>query len=127
MCSKYTLFIWFIGFPFLCHGSENLTKIAVDFGDNVTLNCSLANVKIYWFIQRHFEPPLYIDWSKEFRNKYSMQTSSLFIHNVTWDKLGSYYCATEDFLTFSNATILMEKGKCSYIICYIFYYWMYYI
>lgn len=120
------LYLWFLSFIFNCRISESLTEIAVELGQNVTLNCSLAEKEIYWFIQRHSEPPVHILRSlgthqfsfynqrvKEFKEKYSLQMSSrLFIHNVTRNELGSYYCArVEDHLIFSNGTRLKKKGK----------------
>lgn len=106
--------------------SENLITIPVDLGQNVTLNCSLNDEHIFWYRQRQLEGPVYIlnslgkayDFAeynqqhKEFRKKYLLQTSRLFIHNLTCNELGSYYCARlKDHLIFSNGVALMRKGK----------------
>ncbi|XP_062383995.1 uncharacterized protein LOC134071334 [Sardina pilchardus] len=119
-------FLWILSLLFSYGVSESSTKIAVEFGQNVTLNCSFAEDDIYWFIQRQSEPPVYILRSlvrtnahalfnkqkqREFKRKYSLQTfGRLVIHNVTSSELGSYYCrGLKDPLTFSNATTLMVE------------------
>ncbi|XP_062383209.1 uncharacterized protein LOC134070784 [Sardina pilchardus] len=114
-------FLWFLSLLFSSGVSENLTKIAVEFGQNVTLYCSHTE-EIYWFIQRQSEPPVniirsfgktstsvYNQQHKEFREKYSQQTfGTLVIRNVTRTELGSYYCAIrENHIKFSNGTMLM--------------------
>ncbi|KAL2087783.1 hypothetical protein ACEWY4_016611 [Coilia grayii] len=108
--------------------SENSTKITVEFGQNVTLNCSLAQEEIYWFIiQRRSERPLHILRSfiygtsqynhqhQEFKNKYSLQNlNRLFIHSITKNELGLYYCATpDDPPIFSNVITVIEKANTS--------------
>ncbi|XP_076159135.1 uncharacterized protein LOC143142242 [Alosa pseudoharengus] len=116
-------FLWFLSLLFSSGVSGSSTKLTVEFGQNVTLNCSLSEEEIYWFIWS--EPPVYIlrsfgrDYEtsvfnpqhKEFRDKYSLQTfSRLLIHNVTRNELGLYYCrGVKDNLTFSNGTTLMGK------------------
>ncbi|KAG5261680.1 hypothetical protein AALO_G00287140 [Alosa alosa] len=119
-------FLWFLSLLFSSGVSESSTKLTVEFGQKVTLNCSFADKVIHWFIQRQSEPPVYIlrsvdgtsDHSvfnlqkqMEFRRKYSLQTfRRLVIHNVTGTELGSYYCArVKDHFTFSNGTTLMME------------------
>lgn len=122
---EFTLFVWFMDLAFLFGLSQGLTEITVDFGQNVTLNCSLDVEEIYWFIQRQSEPPVnilrsfgnndttpvYHKQRLEFKNKYSLLTfARLFIQNVTENELGSYFCAKRND-TFDKGITLLEKGK----------------
>lgn len=109
----------FLGLLICCRGADGLTETLVELGQNTTINCSLNIESAYWYIQHQPQPPLAIlhsftsnspaafYYNNNYRQTYSLETGNrLFIHNVTVDNCGVYYCAKKEdqSLLFSNGT-----------------------
>ncbi|XP_046696635.1 uncharacterized protein LOC124380004 [Silurus meridionalis] len=91
----------------VCYGAaDSFTEKLVDFGRNVTLHCEVDIKDVYWFLIKPSEPPVFIlrsfsgrslraEYSNPtFRKTFSVQyNSSLFIHNISTNVLGVYYCS----------------------------------
>ncbi|KAI5609491.1 hypothetical protein C0J50_9469, partial [Silurus asotus] len=88
-----------------CGAAEGFTDRLVDLGQTVTLQCDVAVKDVLWFLMNPSEPPVFIlrsFSSKTLDSQYSNQTfsktfslqynSSLFIHNISTNELGVYYC-----------------------------------
>ncbi|XP_060715459.1 uncharacterized protein LOC132838860 isoform X2 [Tachysurus vachellii] len=88
-----------------CGAAECFTEKSVDLGQNVTLKCEVSLSNVYWFLMKASERPVLIllsyssksltaDYSNTTVNKrFSLQyNSSLFIHNISTNELGVYYC-----------------------------------
>ncbi|XP_060715398.1 uncharacterized protein LOC132838820 isoform X2 [Tachysurus vachellii] len=88
-----------------CGAAEFFTEKSVDLGQNVTLKCEVSVHDVYWFLMKVSEPPVFIlrsysrislaaDYSNTtFNKRFSLQyNSSLFIHNISTNELGVYYC-----------------------------------
>ncbi|MCI4393361.1 hypothetical protein PGIGA_G00156830 [Pangasianodon gigas] len=88
-----------------CGAAESFTEKSVDLGQNVTLKCEVSVRDVHWFLMKLSEPPLLIlrsfssrsmrtDYSNPaFSKRFSVQyNSSLFIHNISTNELGVYYC-----------------------------------
>ncbi|KAM9431919.1 uncharacterized protein Hap1MRO34_002933 isoform 1-T5 [Clarias gariepinus] len=88
-----------------CGAAESFTEKSVDLGQNVTLKCEVSVRDVYWFLMKPSEPPVFILRSFEssihepeyshsaFSKTFSLQyNSSLFIHNISTNELGVYYC-----------------------------------
>ncbi|XP_046696630.1 uncharacterized protein LOC124380000 [Silurus meridionalis] len=88
-----------------CSAAEGFTEKLVDLGQNVTLQCEVAVKHMSWYLMKPSEPPVYIlrsFSSKTLDPEYSNRTfskifslqynSSLFIHNISTNELGVYYC-----------------------------------
>ncbi|XP_026803849.3 uncharacterized protein LOC113547626 [Pangasianodon hypophthalmus] len=88
-----------------CGAAESFTEKSVDLGQNVTLKCEVSVKDVYWFLMKPSEPPLFIlrsfrqspgepQYSNQtFSKRFSVQyNSSLFIHNISTNELGVYYC-----------------------------------
>ncbi|XP_060715507.1 uncharacterized protein LOC132838881 isoform X2 [Tachysurus vachellii] len=88
-----------------CGAAECFTEKSVDLGQNVTLKCEVSVNNVYWFLMKASEPPVFIlrsffsisltaDYSNTtFNKRFSLQyNSSLFIHNISTNELGVYYC-----------------------------------
>ncbi|XP_026766304.3 uncharacterized protein LOC113524311 [Pangasianodon hypophthalmus] len=88
-----------------CGAAESFTEKSVDLGQNVTLKCEVSVKNVLWFLMKPSEPPLLIlrsFSSKSLEAQYSNTTfnktfslqynSSLFIHNISTNELGVYYC-----------------------------------
>ncbi|XP_053472874.1 uncharacterized protein LOC128602828 [Ictalurus furcatus] len=99
-----TTVLWFY-LLVCCGAAESFTEKSVDLGQNVTLNCEVSVKDVYWFLMKPSEPPVFILRSfmskpsvPEYRNmtfskRFSVQyNSSLFIHNISTNELGVYYC-----------------------------------
>ncbi|XP_060767619.1 uncharacterized protein LOC132875048 [Neoarius graeffei] len=88
-----------------CGAAEGFIEKSVDLGQNVTLKCEVSINYVFWFLMKPPEPPVYIlrsfsrlspdaqysntTFSKTFSLQYN---SSLFIHNISMNELGVYYC-----------------------------------
>ncbi|XP_053472877.1 uncharacterized protein LOC128602829 isoform X2 [Ictalurus furcatus] len=88
-----------------CGAAEGFTEKSVDLGQNVTLKCEVSVRDVFWFLMKPSEPPVFIlrsfssrrltpeysntTFSKRFLLQYN---SSLFIHNISTNELGVYYC-----------------------------------
>ncbi|XP_053085346.1 uncharacterized protein LOC117595709 [Pangasianodon hypophthalmus] len=88
-----------------CGAAESFTEKSVDLGQNVTLKCEVSVRDVFWFLMKPSKPPLFIlrsFSSKSLEAQYSNTTfnktfslqynSSLFIHNISTNELGVYYC-----------------------------------
>ncbi|GAA6074645.1 uncharacterized protein LOC108259252 isoform X4 [Tachysurus ichikawai] len=88
-----------------CGAAECFTEKSVDLGQNVTLKCKVSAIDVYWFLMKASEPPVFILRSfssisltaqysnTTFNKRFSLQiNSSLFIHNISTNELGVYYC-----------------------------------
>ncbi|MCJ8747584.1 hypothetical protein PDJAM_G00155210 [Pangasius djambal] len=88
-----------------CGAAESFTEKSVDLGQNVTLKCEVSVRDVLWFLMKPSEPPMFIlrsfssqstraEYSKlTFSKTFSLQyNSSLFIHNISTNELGVYYC-----------------------------------
>ncbi|KAI5630220.1 hypothetical protein C0J50_10337, partial [Silurus asotus] len=88
-----------------CGADVNFTEKLVDLGQNVTLQCEVAVKDALWFLMKPSEPPVYILRSfsskilvpqysnRTFSKIFSLQyNSNLFIHNISANELGVYYC-----------------------------------
>ncbi|XP_034155606.2 uncharacterized protein LOC113547632 [Pangasianodon hypophthalmus] len=88
-----------------CGAAESFTEKSVDLGQNVILKCEVSVKDVYWFLMKPPEPPLFIlrsfssrslrtDYSNPaFSKTFSLQyNGSLFIHNISNNELGVYYC-----------------------------------
>ncbi|KAI5088957.1 hypothetical protein C0J45_21529, partial [Silurus meridionalis] len=88
-----------------CGAAEGSPDMLVDLGRTVTLQCEVAVKDVLWFLMKPSEPPVFIlrsFSSKTLDSHYSNQTfsktfsvqynSSLFIHNISTNELGVYYC-----------------------------------
>ncbi|KAF4093382.1 hypothetical protein AMELA_G00001560 [Ameiurus melas] len=88
-----------------CGAAESFTEKSVDLGQNVTLKCEVSVSNVFWFLIKSSEPPVFIlrsfssrSTSAEYNNTtfnktFSVQyNSSLFIHNISTNELGVYYC-----------------------------------
>ncbi|XP_053472704.1 uncharacterized protein LOC128602746 [Ictalurus furcatus] len=88
-----------------CGAAESFTEKSVDLGQNVTLKCVVSVKDVYWFLMKPSEPPVFIlrSYSSSilepyyrnttFSKRFSVQyNSSLFIHNISTNELGVYYC-----------------------------------
>ncbi|XP_053532734.1 uncharacterized protein LOC108259252 isoform X4 [Ictalurus punctatus] len=87
-----------------CGAAEGFTEKSVDLGQNVTLKCEVSVKDVFCFLMKPSEPPVFIlrslssrSTSAEYRNmsrkRFSVQyNSSLFIHNISTNELGVYYC-----------------------------------
>ncbi|XP_047007686.1 uncharacterized protein LOC108259250 isoform X2 [Ictalurus punctatus] len=88
-----------------CGAAEGFTEKSVDLGQNVTLKCEVSVRDVLWFLMKPSEPPVFIlrsFSSRSTRPNYSSMTfskrfsvqynSSLFIHNISTNELGVYYC-----------------------------------
>ncbi|KAF5896068.1 uncharacterized protein DAT39_014214, partial [Clarias magur] len=89
-----------------CGAAESFTETSVDLGQNVTLKCEVSVKLVFWFLMKPSEPPVFIlrsfsskhlvpqysdaAFSKTFSLRYN---SSLFIHNISTNELGVYYCS----------------------------------
>ncbi|KAF5896081.1 uncharacterized protein DAT39_014226, partial [Clarias magur] len=89
-----------------CGAAESFTEKSVDLGQNVTLKCEVSVNNVLWFLMKPPEPPVFIlrtfsskhlvpqysdaAFSKTFSLRYN---SSLFIHNISTNELGVYYCS----------------------------------
>ncbi|KAI2647617.1 T-cell-specific surface glycoprotein CD28 [Labeo rohita] len=99
-----------------CRAVETLTDQLTDLGQNVTVNCDFDVKEVNWLLLKLPDPPVVIlrtfssarYYNNKFRHKYSVQRKPhLFIHNVTVDELGLYYCVTTDSPPkYSNGTRL---------------------
>ncbi|KAF5896075.1 uncharacterized protein DAT39_014220, partial [Clarias magur] len=89
-----------------CGAAESFTEKSVDLGQNVTLKCEVSDKHVFWFLMKSSEPPVFIlrsfssqsksaDYSNmTFSKTFSLQyNSSLFIHNISTNELGVYYCS----------------------------------
>ncbi|KAI5627618.1 hypothetical protein C0J50_8484 [Silurus asotus] len=89
-----------------CGALDSLTEELVNLGQNVTLQCEVDVKDVYWFLMKPSEPPVFIlrsfssrslraEYSNRAFNKtFSLQhNSSLFIHNISTNELGVYYCS----------------------------------
>ncbi|KAF5896074.1 uncharacterized protein DAT39_014217, partial [Clarias magur] len=89
-----------------CGSAESFTEKSVNLGQNVTLKCEVSVRDVFWFLMKSSEPPVFIlrsfssqSKSAEYSNMtfsktFSLQyNSSLFIHNVSTNELGVYYCS----------------------------------
>ncbi|KAI5609492.1 hypothetical protein C0J50_9470 [Silurus asotus] len=89
-----------------CGAADSFTVKLVNLGQNVTLQCEVDVKDVYWFLMKPSEPPVFIlrsFSSRSLRAVYSNQTSnktfslqhnsSLFIHNISTNELGVYYCS----------------------------------
>ncbi|XP_060767407.1 uncharacterized protein LOC132874928 isoform X1 [Neoarius graeffei] len=88
-----------------CGAAEGFIEKSVDLGQSVTLKCAVTGSDVFWFLMKPSEPPVYIlrsysrlslraDYSNTtFSKTFSLQyNSSLFIHNISTNELGVYYC-----------------------------------
>ncbi|XP_053532550.1 uncharacterized protein LOC108259247 isoform X2 [Ictalurus punctatus] len=88
-----------------CGAAESFTEKSVDLGQNVTLKCEVSVNNVLWFLMKPSEPPVFILRSfsssilvpyyrnTTFSKRFSVQyNSSLFIHNISTNELGVYYC-----------------------------------
>ncbi|KAG7315432.1 hypothetical protein KOW79_021520 [Hemibagrus wyckioides] len=88
-----------------CGAAECFTEKSVSLGQNVTLKCEVSVRDVFWFLMKPSEAPVYIlrsfsdkSLSADYRNttfskRFSLQyNSSLFIHNISTNELGVYYC-----------------------------------
>ncbi|XP_047007685.2 uncharacterized protein LOC108259252 isoform X5 [Ictalurus punctatus] len=88
-----------------CGAAESFTEKSVDLGQNVTLKCQVSVRNVFWFLMKPSELPVFIlrsyssrimvpEYSNTtFSKKFSVQyNSSLFIHNISTNELGVYYC-----------------------------------
>ncbi|KAM9494085.1 uncharacterized protein Hap1MRO34_004091 [Clarias gariepinus] len=88
-----------------CGAAESFTEKSVDLGQNVTLKCEVSVRNVLWFLMKPSEPPVFIlrSFSSKtldpqysdpaFSKRFSVQyNSSLFIHNISTNELGVYYC-----------------------------------
>ncbi|XP_060767317.1 uncharacterized protein LOC132874869 isoform X2 [Neoarius graeffei] len=88
-----------------CGAAEGFIEKSVNLRQNVTLKCEVSVRDVFWFLMKPSEPPVYIlhsyssqslraDYSNTTFNKtFSLQyNSSLFIHNISTNELGVYYC-----------------------------------
>ncbi|KAF5896080.1 uncharacterized protein DAT39_014223, partial [Clarias magur] len=89
-----------------CGAAESFTETSVDLGQNVTLKCEVSVRDVLWFLMKPSEPPVFIlrsfssiilepdysntTFSKTFSLRYN---SSLFIHNISTNEFGVYYCS----------------------------------
>ncbi|KAF4093407.1 hypothetical protein AMELA_G00001740 [Ameiurus melas] len=88
-----------------CGAAQSFTEKSVDLGQNVTLKCEVSVKDVSWFLIKPSESlvfilhsysssilaPYYrnITFSKRFSVLYN---GSLFIHNISTNELGVYYC-----------------------------------
>ncbi|KAF4093403.1 hypothetical protein AMELA_G00001670 [Ameiurus melas] len=99
-----TTVLWFYLLMF-CGATEGFTEKSVDLGQNVTLKCGVDKKNVFWFLIKPSEPPVFLLHSLSntilepvyrnmtFRKIFSVQyNSSLFIHNISTNELGVYYC-----------------------------------
>ncbi|XP_060767178.1 uncharacterized protein LOC132874794 [Neoarius graeffei] len=88
-----------------CGAAEGFIEKSVNLGQNVTLKCEVSVRDVFWYLMKPSEPPVYIlrsysrlslraDYSNTtFSKTFSLQyNSSLFIHNISTNELGVYYC-----------------------------------
>ncbi|XP_053532733.1 uncharacterized protein LOC108259252 isoform X3 [Ictalurus punctatus] len=88
-----------------CGAAESFTEKSVDLGQNVTLKCEVSVNNVFWFLMKPSEPPVFILRSfsssilepvysnTTFSKRFSVQyNSSLFIHNISTNEFGVYYC-----------------------------------
>ncbi|XP_060767579.1 uncharacterized protein LOC132875028 [Neoarius graeffei] len=88
-----------------CGAAEGFIEKSVNLGQNVTLKCAVTGSDVFWFLMKPSESPVYIlrafsglslraDYSNTtFSKTFSLQyNSSLFIHNISTNELGVYYC-----------------------------------
>ncbi|XP_060767048.1 uncharacterized protein LOC132874710 [Neoarius graeffei] len=88
-----------------CGAAEGFIEKSVNLGQNVTLKCEVSVHDVFWFLMKPSEPPVYIllSFSSQsldaqysnttFSKTFSLQyNSSLFIHNISTNELGVYYC-----------------------------------
>ncbi|XP_060767157.1 uncharacterized protein LOC132874778 [Neoarius graeffei] len=88
-----------------CGAAEGFIEKSVNLGQNVTLKCEVSVSDVFWFLMKPSEPPVYIlrsysgqSLSAEYSNTtfsktFSLQyNNSLFIHNISTNELGVYYC-----------------------------------
>ncbi|GAA6110081.1 uncharacterized protein LOC113634632 isoform X4 [Tachysurus ichikawai] len=88
-----------------CGAAECFTEKSVDLGQNVTLKCEVSVKDVNWFLMKASEPPVFILRSftrkpsgaqysnTTFKKRFSLQyNGSLFIHNISTNELGVYYC-----------------------------------
>ncbi|KAF4093394.1 hypothetical protein AMELA_G00001640 [Ameiurus melas] len=99
-----TAVLWFYLLVF-CGAAEGFTEKSVDLGENVTLKCEVSVNNVLWFLMKPSELPVLILHSYSssilvpyfknttFSQRFSVQyNSSLFIHNISTNVLGVYYC-----------------------------------
>ncbi|XP_017314593.2 uncharacterized protein LOC108259526 [Ictalurus punctatus] len=99
-----TTVLWFY-LLVCCGAAEAFTEKSVDLGQNVTLKCQVGVRDVFWFLIKPSESlviilrsysimalePIYSNMT--FSKIYSVQyNSSLFIHNISTNELGVYYC-----------------------------------
>ncbi|XP_050951153.1 uncharacterized protein LOC127153904 isoform X1 [Labeo rohita] len=101
MCFLLYLFLW-------CQTTESLTNQLTDLGQNVTINCYLDIKEVTWMLLNLPDPPVLIlrsflnppkalYFNKTFKQKFSVTSAHhLFIHNITINELGVYYCMNLD-------------------------------
>ncbi|KAF4093402.1 hypothetical protein AMELA_G00001660 [Ameiurus melas] len=88
-----------------CGAAEGFTEKSVDLGQNVTLKCEVSLRDVYWYLVKPSESLVFIfrSFSRKsltpvysnttFSKTFSLQyNSSLFIHNISTNELGVYYC-----------------------------------
>ncbi|XP_060767715.1 uncharacterized protein LOC132875111 [Neoarius graeffei] len=88
-----------------CGAAEGFIEKSVNLGQNVTLKCEVSINYVFWFLMKPSEPPvnilrsysslsLWAEYSNTtFSKTFSLQyNSSLFIHNISMNELGVYYC-----------------------------------
>lgn len=95
-----------------------LKPVWVELGQNITVNCDLADTKIYWYKHTPRSAPVPILCSKcdkerpKYYNTHLKQTFSLLanlslmIQNITEDGLGDYYCVKDAEPHFTTGTRL---------------------
>ncbi|RVE75466.1 hypothetical protein OJAV_G00016770 [Oryzias javanicus] len=84
-------------------GGQNVTKVRAELGKDFSLNCSIRNKDIYWFVQiygqiragigRLFPPNTSLYYSPDFESKYLILEHRLVIKNFTADDCRSFFCA----------------------------------
>ncbi|XP_023805061.1 uncharacterized protein LOC110014300 isoform X3 [Oryzias latipes] len=84
----------------------NVTKVRAELGTDVSLNCSIRNRDIYWFVEiygqiragigRLYHPKTPEYYSLDFKSKYFMVETRLEIKNVNVDDCRSYFCAEKN-------------------------------
>ncbi|XP_050951154.1 uncharacterized protein LOC127153904 isoform X2 [Labeo rohita] len=116
MCFLLYLFLW-------CQTTESLTNQLTDLGQNVTINCYLDIKEVTWMLLNLPDPPVLIlrsflnppkalYFNKTFKQKFSVTSAHhLFIHNITINELGVYYCMNLDTTShLSSGTRLYTTG-----------------